>query len=291
MNYFLQLARLLRPHQWIKSAFVFTGLLFGHAWHNPVLVYQTIIIAIAFSLLSSAVYIYNDIIDLKYDQQHPTKKYRPLAQGTVSITTAITTALLLAILSLIIGFTIATKVGLIFIGYIILNIFYNYYSKHIVILDVFTIAAGFILRILAGTFGVGIPPSQWLMLCSLMLTLFLSFAKRRSELIACKQTGLSRKVLRYYNPALLDKMISVTAASTIISYSFYTISTETIQIHGTHKLIYTVPFVIYGIFRYIYLLHKQVPAQELDTATELLTDWHLLIAILGWLITTVWLIV
>jgi len=283
--------RLLRPQQWIKNLFVFTGLIFGHAWHNPTLIYQIITIVIAFSLLSSAVYIFNDILDLKNDQLHPIKKYRPLAQEVIGITTGIISALLLVFLSLTIGFLINSSIGLIFICYIFLNIFYNFFSKHVVILDVFTIATGFMLRILAGTWGVGIPPSQWLMLCGLMLTLFLGFAKRRSELAIFKQSAPQRKVLQSYRPILLDSLIAITSASTIISYSFYTISPGTVYIQGTHKLIYTVPFVMYGIFRYLYLLYRQIPQQELDAAHVLLHDRHLLVAIIGWALTVGWLII
>ncbi|MEJ2059967.1 MAG: decaprenyl-phosphate phosphoribosyltransferase, partial [Gammaproteobacteria bacterium] len=156
-------------------------------------------------------------------------------------------------------------------------------------LDVFIIAAGFMLRILAGTLGVGIPPSQWLLLTGLMLTLFLGFAKRRAELI---ETGDSdkaqREVLAHYSPPLLDKMIGITATGTIMSYGLYTVSPETVQIQGTANLIYTVPFVMYGIFRYIYLLHGQGRGQ--DTARDLLRDPHILVTVLLWLVTVVWLI-
>ena len=161
--------------------------------------------------------------------------------------------------------------------------------KHIVILDVFIIASGFMLRILAGTVGVAIAPSQWLLLCGLMMALFLGFAKRRAELYALNGNGPSpRRVLSHYQPVLLDNMIVVTATCVILTYSLYTMNPATIQVHHTESLIYTVPFVIYGIFRYIYSLHQQTVGS--DPALQIFRDPHLLLAIVGWLVVTLWLI-
>ena len=280
-----ELLRLMRPHQWVKNAFVFTGLLFGHAWHDPHLVTQVVIAFVAFCLLSSAIYTINDIIDLEQDRNHPKKCKRPLAAGLISISAAVTLAALLGLLGLVLAYSASLTVLIILVGYALMNIAYSLWLKHVVILDVFIIATGFMLRILAGTLGVGIPPSQWLLLCGLMVTLFLGFTKRRAEIIALTDDKTAhRKVLEHYSPVLLDKMIGITAAGLIMSYSLYTMNTDTIRIHGTANLIYTVPFVMYGVFRYIYLLHHQ--SRGGDPSHDLVRDPHLFIVIGAWLIAT-----
>lgn len=279
----------MRPHQWVKNSFVLTGLLFGHAWHDPILVKQAIIAFFAFCIVSSTVYVINDIVDIEQDKNHPTKRKRPLPSGKLKISTAAIFAVLLGA----IGFTLAsyasTTVVIILMIYGIMNLAYSLKLKHIVILDVFIIAAGFMLRILAGTLGLGIPPSQWLLLCGLMVTLFLGFSKRRAEIIALSDDkSAHRKVLEQYSPVLLDNMIMVTAAGLIMSYSLYTMNPDTIRIHNTENLIYTVPFVIYGVFRYIYLLHHQSSGG--DPSRDLVRDPHMLTVLLGWSIVTLILI-
>jgi 4-hydroxybenzoate polyprenyltransferase len=285
----IALLRLMRPHQWVKNAFVLTGLLFGHAWHDPVLVTKAIIAFVAFCLISSTIYILNDIVDIEQDRHHPSKRKRPLPSGKLKISTAAIFAALLGITALTLGSFASSTVVIILLIYAVMNIAYSLKLKHVVILDVFIIATGFMLRILAGTLGLGIPPSQWLLLCGLMVTLFLGFSKRRAEIIALSDDKTShRKVLEDYSPVLLDKMIVVTAAGLIMSYSLYTMNPDTIRIHGTANLVYTVPFVIYGVFRYIFLLHHQ--SRGTDTAHDLVRDPHMLIVLLGWLITTIVLI-
>lgn len=283
------LLRLMRPYQWVKNAFVFTGLLFGHAWHEPHLVIQALLAFSAFCLISSAIYTLNDIIDLEQDKRHPQKSRRPLACGAVSLPAAILLAALLGVLGLVLAYHVSAAVLMILAGYALMNIAYSLWLKHVVILDVFIIATGFMLRILAGTSGIGIPPSQWLLLCGLMVTLFLGFTKRRAEIIALNDDKTShRKVLEHYSPVLLDKMIGITAAGLIMSYSLYTMNPDTIRIHNTPNLIYTVPFVMYGVFRYIYLLHHQ--SRGGDPSHDVLRDPHLLAAVGAWLIATLLLI-
>jgi 4-hydroxybenzoate polyprenyltransferase len=283
------LFRLMRPYQWVKNGFVFTGLLFGHAWHDPHLVTQVLIAFVAFCLVSSSIYTFNDIVDLKEDRLHPGKSRRPLASGQVSVSAAVMFAALLAVPGLVLAYAASPAVLIILLGYGLMNIAYSLRLKHVVILDVFIIATGFMLRILAGTIGVGIPPSQWLLLCGLMLTLFLGFTKRRAEIIALTDDKAAhRKVLEHYSPVLLDKMIGITAAGLIMSYSLYTMNPDTMRIHGTANLIYTVPFVMYGVFRYIYLLHHH--SRGGDPSHDLLRDPHLLIVVGAWLVTTILLI-
>ncbi len=289
MKKIFELLRLMRPYQWVKNAFIFTGLLFGHAWHDPQLVAQVIIVFLAFCLVSSAIYTFNDIIDLEQDKQHPKKCLRPLACGSVTMPAAVMLAALLGGLGLMLAYSAAPKVLVILIGYALMNIAYSLWLKHVVILDVFIIATGFMLRILAGTLGVGIPPSQWLLLCGLMVTLFLGFTKRRAEIIALTDDKTAhRKVLEHYSPVLLDKMIGITAAGLIMSYSLYTMNPDTIRIHNTPNLIYTVPFMMYGVFRYIYLLHHQ--SRGGDPSHDLVRDPHLFAVVVAWLLATILLI-
>jgi 4-hydroxybenzoate polyprenyltransferase len=239
--------------------------------------------------MSSAVYTINDIVDLEQDKNHPKKCKRPLASGSVSVQSAIFLASLLVVLGLLLAYHVSQIVLMILIGYALMNIAYSLRLKHVVILDVFIIATGFMLRILAGTLGIGIPPSQWLLLCGLMVTLFLGFTKRRAEIIALTEDKAShRKVLEHYSPVLLDKMIGVTAAGLIMSYSLYTMNPDTIRIHNTANLIYTVPFVMYGVFRYIYLLHHQNRGD--DAAHDMVRDPHLIIVVGAWVATTLMLI-
>ena len=177
------------------------------------------------------------------------------------------------------------------ISYLAINILYSWRLKHIVILDVFIISAGFMLRILAGTVGLGIAPSAWLLLCGLMVTLFLGFAKRRAELLMLESSdyensNLTRRVLDDYSPQMLEQFISVTAACTIIAYGLYTVSPQTVAIHGSDNLIYTLPFVVYGIFRYLYLLHRRSKGN--DTAKDLAQDPHLLATVMAWVGITLW---
>jgi 4-hydroxybenzoate polyprenyltransferase len=278
--------RLLRPHQWIKNAFVFTGLIFAHAWNQPQTILSIVYATIAFCLMSSSIYIINDILDMQQDKLHPTKKHRPLAAGIISIKLALPLAILLFIAALATGYIASIKVSCVLLAYAIMNILYCIELKHLVIIDVFIISFGFMLRIIAGTWAVGIAPSQWLMLCGLMITLFLGFTKRRAEISGIEEgaTNAQRKVLDHYSPAILDKLIGITATGAIITYSLYTVSPSTIQSQGTANLIYTVPFVMYGIFRYIYLLHNNIRQNGEDTASDLLKDKHLLITVFGWFI-------
>jgi 4-hydroxybenzoate polyprenyltransferase len=287
----LQLLKLLRPHQWIKNGFVFIGLVFGDISGDWGLRGSVLLAAAGFCLLSSCVYVLNDIFDREADRAHPLKRGRPLASGTVSTIEALVLAAACAAAGIALGATASHGVAAILTAYLMLNLAYSAGLKHVAILDVFIIAAGFMLRIFAGTWGVGIAPSQWLLLCGLLLTIFLGFAKRRAELMVSDGEGSTggnqRPVLDDYSPAVLDIMMAISAAGVIVSYSLYTVSPDTVELHHTDKLIYTVPFVLYGIFRYIFLLHRR---QGEDPALTLFTDAHMLVTGVAWLCVTLWLI-
>ena len=283
--------RLLRPHQYVKNGFVLIGPLFSQQWYLHTIV-QAMLAFLAFCFMASAVYVLNDLLDVEADRQHPVKCHRPLPAGTLSMSFA------WRLLGLLVagGLTLAALVSvwvLFFVSaYFVLNIFYSWKLKHVVILDVFIISAGFMLRLLAGTVGLGIEPSQWLLLCGLMVTLFLGFAKRRAELLMLEGSGdtngATRRVLNEYSPAMLEQFIGVTAACTVLSYGLYTVAPETVALHESTSLIYSLPFVIYGIFRYLFLLHRR--SRGNDTASDLLTDRHLLITVLAWGLSILWIL-
>lgn len=285
------LFRTLRPYQWVKNGFVLMGLVFSHSWNNPQLVQQVVAAFAAFCLISSTVYVFNDLIDRERDRAHPEKRKRPIAAGRLSTGFAVTIGGVVGSTGLLLGLWAGYGVVIVLLAYLVMNVAYSVRLKHIVILDVFIISTGFMLRILAGTMGVGIPPSNWLLFCGLMITLFLGFAKRRAEMgvIANGQQGNHRAVLEDYTLILLDTFIAVSAMGVILSYSLFTMSPETIEIHGTRNLIYTVPFIVYGLFRYVFLFHTAGSGG--DPARDLFRDPHLLVSVLGWTLVTLWMLI
>jgi 4-hydroxybenzoate polyprenyltransferase len=273
----------------VKNGFVFTGLIFGHGWRDPQLVSRVAEAALAFCLISGATYVVNDYADRESDRRHPFRKKRPLASGAVSVEAAFAVAALAAAGGFALGWNASPAVALILGIYALISLGYSFGLKNVIILDVFLIASGFLLRILAGTWGVGIPPSRWLILCGIMVTLFLGFAKRRAQLnFRLAEDPDSAAAREHYDAPLLDTMMSVTAAAVIITYSLYTMSPETHEAHNTQDLIYTVPLITYGIFRYMYLLLGS--SEGHDPARELLRDPHLVITGLAWLVLTLILI-
>lgn len=280
-----ELLRLMRPHQWLKNAFVFIGLIFGHAWTDAALVFAAVLAAAAFAAVSSAIYIVNDFADRERDRLHPKKRHRPLASGRVTTRAAFVLAAALGATGLALALAAGPIVLLVIACYAAMNLAYSFRLKSVVILDVFIISAGFILRILAGTVGIGVPPSQWLLVCTLLLTLFLGFVKRRSELLSLSGDFIiHRKALLQYNAALLDKLISICGAGAILSYSLYAMSPDTARLHGTAHLVYTIPFVAYGMFRYLYLLHAKHGGT--DASSDVLRDPHLLATVASWAVVS-----
>ena len=289
MKKFAYLIKLRRPHQYVKNSFVLVGVLFSRQWDIYTLL-QAAWAFCAFSLSASAVYILNDLSDIEADRAHPKKRYRPLPSGKVSITAARKLAIILFLATFIPTLLLKDWILVsIMLTYIVMNIAYSLCLKHIVLLDVFVISMGFMLRLLAGTWGIGIAPSEWLLLCGMMLTLFLGFCKRTSELLQSAMADdtfaeKSRRVLTEYNTAMLEQFTSITAACAIISFGLYTVSDQTIRTQGTSNLIYTLPLVIYGIFRYLFLLHRH--GKGTDTAKDLFTDRHLLLTGSCWVAMT-----
>ena len=281
--------QLLRPHHWVKNGFVLAGLLFGHAWDEPGYVAAALLATLAFCLASSAVYAFNDAHDAQRDREHPDKHGRPVARGAVSPAAALGIAATLAAAALGIAAWTAWQVAATVCAYLVLNAAYSLGLKHVPVLDVFAIAAGFMLRLLAGTWGIGIEPSRWLLACGFLLTLFLGFAKRRAELERLAHgAGQHRAVLESYSPAFLDKAVFACVVGMVVTYGLYTVSAETVALHGTENLIWTLPWVLLGSFRYLFRLHYRGGGG--DPTQELLRDPLLAAAALGWVATVVWLI-
>ncbi|MCZ8251206.1 MAG: decaprenyl-phosphate phosphoribosyltransferase [Hylemonella sp.] len=272
----LALLRLMRPHQWLKNVFVFAGLMFSQTWHRGPLVEQVLWAFLAFCAASSLVYILNDWRDRAADAQHPTKRLRPLASGAVSPQAALGLAAVLALLA--IGLAWGQNVLLLLLGcYVALNLAYSWKLKHVPVVDVSIIASGFMLRLLAGTVAVGIPPSRWLLLTGLFIALFLGFSKRKAETFHAPDQ--QRAVLEHYPPALLDTFMAATMTATVITYGLYATSIEALQQHGG-RLIYTVPLVVFGLLRYTYQVHR---GRGEDVSRDLLRDPWIVAAGLAWL--------
>lgn len=248
----------LRPGQWTKNLFVFAALVFAQRLGDVDAIVKAVIAFIVFCALSSTVYLINDVLDRKQDLRHPFKAHRPIASGAVTPILALTTAAVLGIAALIVASAVGRQFFQTAAAYVVLLIAYSAFLKHIVILDVLTIAAGFTLRAAAGAAAIAVPMSHWLLVCTTLLALFIALSKRRQELTLLTETAINhRPILGDYTPYLLDQMISVVTTSTLIAYTFYTISPETTAKFGTDLLSLTIPFPLYGIFRYLYLVHQR----------------------------------
>jgi 4-hydroxybenzoate polyprenyltransferase len=271
----------LRPDQWMKNLLVFAGLLFGQRLFDPRAVGQAVAAFAIFCGLSGVVYLINDVIDREGDRQHPHKRQRPIASGAVSVSTALTAAAIIGAGAIGIAFALGARFAAVSILYVALLGLYSVLLKHIVIIDVLTIAIGFVLRAVAGAVAVDVEISRWLFVCTILLALFVALAKRRHELVLLADSATShRRILGEYSPYLLDQMISVVTASTLIAYVFYTISPETEAKFGTRWLGLTIPFPLYGIFRYLYLVHRRDGGGS--PAELLITDRPLLLCVALW---------
>ena len=278
----------LRPTQWLKNLFVFAALIFSQNLGVLSKSLQVCWAFILFCLLTSGIYLINDLFDLQEDQKHPIKSKRPLPSGRLSRPGAISIAALLTIVSLGLAFKLSVEFGLVAVAYFFLNFVYSAYLKHVVILDVMLVAAGFVLRAVAGAVVIEAEISSWLLICTILIALFLALSKRRHELcVLAEDSSGHRRVLGEYSPYFLDQMIGVVTASTLMSYTLYTLSPEVIHKFGTTNLKFTVPFVLYGIFRYLYLVHRQ--AKGGSPTHVLLTDRPLLLDILMWFVA-VWVV-
>jgi len=284
----LNLIRLLRSKQWIKNFFVFAPVVFSQHVFEYAYLAPSVIAFITFCLASSSVYIINDIMDVEADRSHPKKKYRPIASGEVTVKQALI-VLCVIVLVLVMSFFLQKPLFVfIVILYIVTNFFYSVKIKSIVLLDVFFISFGFMLRVLGGAAAISVSVSSWMVLTTIFISLFLGISKRRAELSQVpnqENIERQRKVLREYSVEFADQLNTIAAAGTIISYALYTVSERTVLTFGTEKLIYSTPFVIYGIFRYMYLIHKKNLG---ESPTSIVTkDLPIMLNVLVWFMACV----
>ena len=267
----------LRPRQWTKNSLVFAGLIFSQNVHQPVLVGRVSLAFLLFCLLSGGTYLVNDVMDAERDRSHPQKRQRPVASGRLAPGLALGAGIGLLLLACTGAFLLSVRLGWVALAYAGLLATYSAGLKHVVIVDALMIAAGFVLRALAGVVVIDAEFSHWLLLCTILLALFLTFGKRRHELLALEGGAAEhRPILSEYSPQLLDQMIAVVTASTLMAYALYTVAPETQAKLGTTQLPLTIPFVLYGIFRYLYLLYRYDlggnPSEHLLTDRALLVD-------------------
>ena len=269
------LFKLLRPHQWLKNGFVFAGLLFSQLWSDAAIVQNVLLAFAAFCCAASVVYMFNDWHDRQLDALHPTKRNRPFASGAVTPAVGLSLAALLLVGG--IGLALGNVVLQALLGaYLLINLAYSLKLKTVPVVDVFIIASGFILRLLAGTVAVGIAPSHWLLLTGMFVALFLGFSKRKAETFHA--AGSQRAVLAHYTPALLDTLMGATMTAAMIAYSLFAISPESQARHG-ERLAYTVPLVVFGMLRYTYQVHRGLGE---DVARDLLRDPWIIITGICW---------
>jgi 4-hydroxybenzoate polyprenyltransferase len=249
-----QWIRLVRPVQWSKNAVVLAGVVFARMVADPSPLLHALAALVAFCMISSAMYIFNDWLDIERDRHHPLKRFRPLASGAITPRQALPVGSALAIASLALAWSVTPALALVAAHYALLMVAYTLWLKRIVIIDVFVIAGGFLLRAIAGAVAVDVPISAWLMLCTVLLALFLGFCKRRNEMLTLQATAtLHRDVLRGYTPAILDQFILLTASTTIMAYAMYTFTSTYVPENDTMMI--TVPIVAFAIFRYLYLVY------------------------------------
>ena len=273
----------MRPQQWLKNFFIFAPLIFSRNVTDPLLFKRSLLAFAIFCLLSGSLYILNDMKDMEEDKLHPLKSKRPIASDKLKRSYAIIAFVVVSVISFLLCLLLNMNFLYIALFYYILQIAYSFHLKHVVILDVFIVAAGFFIRVIAGGLAIEVYISPWLLICTALLALFLAMSKRRHEIILLEKDAEShRPILKEYSPYLLDQMIAVVTASTVIAYCLYTISEETIAKFGTTKLIFTVPFVLYGIFRYLYLIHQKSEGGTPEVL--ILKDKPLLLDIFLWIV-------
>ncbi len=272
----------LRPRQWVKNLFVFAGLIFSQNLFTP-LFWPALGAFAIFCGLSGAVYLVNDVADAEKDRLHPVKRRRPVASGALSVAAAAALGGALLVVSLVAAFALSGRFGLVALAYAVLLTAYSIWLKHVVILDVLTVAVGFVLRAVGGAAAIDVEISGWLIICTILIALFLALGKRRHEYRALKGGAAAhRPILAEYSESFLDQMVAVVTASTVTAYALYTMSPETVAKFHTRLLPLTLPFVLYGIFRYLYLLYRR--EQGGNPSDLMLNDRALLVNTVLWML-------
>lgn len=274
--------RSMRPAQWTKNLFVFAAIIFAQKVFDPAELARSAGAFLVFCLVSGAFYIFNDIQDCEEDRAHPKKCFRPIARGDLGRGQAMAVFIVLSVVGLAAAFLLHRRFFYAVAVYLVLQLAYSLKLKHVVILDIFVIAAGFVIRVVAGGLVIDVPISSWLLICTTLLALLLAMGKRRHELVLLEDKAIDhRAILKEYSAYLLDQMIAVVTASTLIAYCLYTISSETVLKFGTEHLIWTAAFVLYGIFRYLYLVHQKGKGGSPEEL--ILQDKPLLLNIVLWI--------
>jgi len=280
------LAASLRPQQWTKNLLVFAALAFSKHLFDPEPLVRALVAFVLFCGLSGTVYLLNDVADVERDRLHPRKRLRPIASGALAPRTAVLVAVLLAAALLVGSLGLGVGFAAVSLAYLALNLLYSFWLKEVVIVDVLSVSVGFVLRAVAGALAVRVQISDWLLVCTILLALFLALAKRRHEITSLNDAAAQhRRILAEYSPYLLDQMISVVTASVVTAYAFYTLAPETQEKFQTERLAWTIPFVLYGIFRYLYLVHRK---EQGGSPTEILVgDRPLLLNVALWALAVV----
>lgn len=280
-NRLLVWAQALRVYQWTKNLLLFAALIFAKEFTHPDKVFVATLAFAAFCLCASAAYIFNDLLDIEKDRRHPKKRHRPLASGAISSGTAAIAGLTLGAAGLLLGGFIGPRFLGALVFYVALTLSYSVWLKHFVLVDVLALALGFVVRAMAGAIAISVQFSNWLIVCTFFLATFLTLCKRRNELTLLEDNAEShRRVLFHYSVHYLDQLILIAAGGALITYTIYTCSPEVIQRLGTDKLYMTLPFVVYGIFRYLFVVHQL--ADGGDPSRVLLKDWPLLACVVLW---------
>lgn len=275
----------LRPRHWTKNLFIFAGIIFSKNLLNFDYLTKVIFSFLVFSMVSGCGYIINDLKDRERDKLHPKKAKRPIASGKLSSNSAIISVSILLPISIFFSFLLEKKFFIATSSYILLDIIYTFYLKDIVILDVLSLSFFFLLRVLAGTWVINVETSPWLLICTVLISLFLALGKRRHEVLTIERATEHRASLSIYSIPLIDQMIAITTSSTLIAYMIYTLSEETARKFGTRNLFLTLPFVMYGIFRYLHLIYSKNLGGNPEEA--LLSDGPFFLSILFWGITAI----
>jgi len=272
----------MRPEQWLKNGFVLAPIVFSGLVGDPDAWLRTILAVVAFCAASSAVYLVNDVIDREADRSHPIKKNRAIASGEVSVATALAVAVVLVAAAAVVAVWLGGWFPPVLAAYIVLVLLYSALLKRAVFLDVLVVAAGFVLRVVGGAVAIDVPVSRWILVVTYLLALYLALGKRRSELVLLgAEAGNHRVVLGHYTLPMVDQAISVVLGATVLAYALYTVAPDTVAKVGSEGLLATVPIVLYGLFRYLYLLHRHELGGSPTKA--LLTDRPLLVCVVVWL--------
>lgn len=279
----------MRPKQWTKNLIVLAGVVYARKFTVPPMVIRSVIALILFCLMSGAIYLLNDIFDRREDREHPSKKDRPIASGRLSVTTASVIASVVILLSLVVAYLMGTEFFLFSLFFAAVNFLYSVFLRKVIILDIMGISFSFLARAGAGVavlhpVAPEVEFSPWLWICTLFLSLFLAVCKRRNEYFVLENAGSHRVVLKQYSGHLLDQLVGLTATATLISYSIYTVWPRTVEEYGTRNLVFTIPFVVFGIMRYLYLVYNRMKGG--DPSGVLLTEKQIMVDVFLWVLVT-----